>query len=320
MDSYNIIKKIGEGAYSKVYKCIDNSDKVYAMKVYKKDDFYENAGKCEIEILKQLKGNPYFPQLHEYFCKDRCIYLIQDYLSSNLEEKLVYHTYSVNSIRKIAKDILLGLQQLNRLDRPIIHGDLKPDNIMINRHNNVKLIDFSNAFYLDKYDRRRWSIFRTVCSFFKTYETPYIQAISYRAPEIILETDLVEKVDIWSLGCILVELFTGKILFDFDSNQDKLHMEAIFNMLGDDYSITGYVRYDVMEYFFEMNSYYDFYFKKSYKVSPNRTLESVLCESNIGRDKEDLSDFTDFLKCMLVINPMDRWTVDKLLEHDYLNL
>jgi len=49
-------------------------------------------------------------------------------------------------------------------------------------------------------------------------------------------------------------------------------------------------------------------------------LKNHIKESNIGRDKEDLSDFTDFLKCMLVINPKDRWTVDELLEHDYLNL
>ena len=48
-----------------------------------------------------------------------------------------------------------------------------------------------------------------------------------------LETEMVEKVDIWSLGCILAELYTGNILFDFESNQDKLHMEAIFNMLGE---------------------------------------------------------------------------------------
>jgi len=319
MDSYKIIRKIGEGVYSKVYKCTDKGDNVYAMKIYNKDDFYENAGKGEIEMLKQLSGHHYFPQLYDSFNIDGKIHIIQDYLSGNLEDKLVHHTYSVYALKEIAKDVLLGLQQLNRLDRPIIHGDLKPDNLMMS-DNDVKIIDFSNAFYLDKYDRRRWSILKTFYSFFKDSEPPYIQAIPYRAPEIILETEMVEKVDIWSLGCILIELYTGNILFDFESNQDKLHMEAIFNMLGEDYGITEYVRYDVMTYFFEMNSYYDFYFKKSYKVSPNRTLESVLCESNIGRDKEDLSDFTDFLKCMLVINPKDRWTVDELLEHDYLNL
>jgi len=319
MDSYKIIRKIGQGVYSKVYKCTDKGDNVYAMKVYNKDDFFESSGKKEIEFLKQLSGHHYFPQLYDSFNIDGKIHIIQDYLSGNLEDKLAHHTYSVYALKEIAKDVLLGLQQLNRLDRPIIHGDLKPDNLMMSG-NDVKIIDFSNAFYLDKYDRRRWNILKKFYSFFKDSEPPYIQAIPYRAPEIILETELIEKVDIWSLGCILVELYTGNILFDFESNQYKLHMEAIFNMLGDDYGITEYVRYDVMEYFFEMNSYYDFYFKKSYKISPNRTLESVLCESNIGRDKEDLSDFTDFLKCMLVINPIDRWTVDELLEHDYLKV
>ena len=319
MDSYKIIRKIGEGVYSKVYKCTDKGDNVYAMKIYNKDDFFESSGKKEIEFLKQLNGHHYFPQLYDSFNIDGKIHIIQDYLSGNLEDKLVQHTYSVYALKKIAKDVLLGLQQLNRPDRPIIHGDLKPDNLMMSG-NDVKIIDFSNAFYLDKYDRKRWGILKTFYSFFKDSEIPYIQAIPYRSPEIILETDLVEKVDIWSLGCILVELFTGNILFDFDTNQDKLHMEAIFNMLGEDYGITEYVRYDVMEYFFEMNSYYDFYFKKSYKVSPNRTLDSMLRENNIRKGNEDLSDFTDFLKCMLVINPIDRWTVDELLEHDYLKV
>ena len=318
MDSYNIIKKIGQGAYSNVYKCIDHSNKVYALKVYRKDEFYKNAGEFEIEILKQLKGCSYFPQLREYFCRQGSIYLIQDYLSCNLEEKLVYHTYSIQALKKIAKEILLGLQYLSRLKRPIIHGDLKLDNIMINGNNNIKIIDFSNAFYLDKFDRKRWSLFKTISSFFQTSETPYIQAIPYRAPEIILETDLVEKVDIWSVGCILAELFTGNILFDFHNNQDKLHLEAIFNMIGEDYSITEYVTNNIIDFFFEIDSNHDFYLKKSYKVSPNRTLESVLRESTIGKRKEDLSNFIDFLKCMLVINPIDRWSIDELLEHDYL--
>jgi dual-specificity kinase len=319
MKPYKIINKIGEGVYSRVYKCTDTTGKVYAMKIYNKDDFFESSGKKEIEFLKQLNGHHYFPQLYDSFNIDGKIHIIQDYLSGNLEDKLTHHTYSVYALKKISKDVLLGLQQLNRPDRPIIHGDLKPDNLMMSG-NDVKIIDFSNAFYLDKYDRKRWGILKTFYSFFKDSEIPYIQAIPYRSPEIILETDLVEKVDIWSLGCILVELFTGNILFDFDTNQDKLHMEAIFNMLGEDYGITEYVRYDVMEYFFEMNSYYDFYFKKSYKVSPNRTLDSILRENNIRKGKEDLSDFTDFLKCMLVINPIDRWTVDELLEHDYLKV
>ena len=93
MKPYKIINKIGEGVYSRVYKCTDTTGKVYAMKIYNKDDFFESSGKKEIEFLKQLNGHHYFPQLYDSFNIDGKIHIIQDYLSGNLEDKLTHHTY-----------------------------------------------------------------------------------------------------------------------------------------------------------------------------------------------------------------------------------
>jgi serine/threonine protein kinase len=83
----------------------------------------------------------------------------------------------------------------------IIHCDLKPENILIKSYSkcDVKLIDFGS-------------------SCFKTdHLTSYIQSRSYRAPEVMLGLPYDAKIDIWSFGCIVSELFTGRVLFQNDS-------------------------------------------------------------------------------------------------------
>ena len=87
----------------------------------------------------------------------------------------------------------------------------KPENILIESLATckVKVIDYGNAY--PHHDQR--------CS--------YVQSRAYRAPEVVLGLPYSPKVDMWSLGCILMELFTGKLLFDNRSVQARrLHMPA----------------------------------------------------------------------------------------------
>ena len=88
----------------------------------------------------------------------------------------------------------------------------KPENILISSLTDckVKVIDYGNAYL--HHDQR--------CS--------YVQSRAYRAPEVVLGLAYSPKVDMWSLGCILMELFTGKLLFDNRSVQARrLHMPAL---------------------------------------------------------------------------------------------
>jgi serine/threonine protein kinase len=83
----------------------------------------------------------------------------------------------------------------------LIHSDLKPENILIKSFTKceVKVIDFGSSCYeTDKL-------------------TSYVQSRSYRAPEVILGYHYSTKIDIWSVGCIAFELWTGRVLFVNDS-------------------------------------------------------------------------------------------------------
>ena len=154
-----------------------------------------------------------------------------------------------------------------------------------------------------------------VWSSYKNTEPPYLQARQYRAPEIILEIEYINKIDLWSIGCILVELFTGNILFN--TNNEKDHIEMIYNLVGEDTNIWKYVSKNVL------NKYYkcyngEYYYKKTYSISPNRTLESIIHNFNINN--EQVSEFIKFLKCLFVINPINRLSIDELIHHPFINL
>jgi dual specificity tyrosine-phosphorylation-regulated kinase 2/3/4 len=91
-------------------------------------------------------------------------------------------------------------------DLKLIHCDLKPENILIKSYSRceIKVIDFGSSCFIHD------------------HLSSYVQSRSYRAPEVILGCRYDYKIDIWSLGCILAELFTGYVLFQNDSVQGLL--------------------------------------------------------------------------------------------------
>lgn len=138
-------------------------------------------------------------------------------LSLNLYELLKNTQFggvSLNLIRKFAKQVLKALAFLARKDVDIIHCDLKPENILL-RHpkkSGVKVIDFGSSCHSNK---RMYS---------------YIQSRFYRSPEVMLGLPYTVSIDMWSLGCILVEMHTGEPLFSGSDQFDQ--MQKIVKILG----------------------------------------------------------------------------------------
>jgi dual specificity tyrosine-phosphorylation-regulated kinase 1 len=130
-------------------------------------------------------------------------------LSLNLYE-LLKNTHfagvSLNLIRKFAKQILKALAYLARPDIDVIHCDLKPENILLRhpKRSGIKVIDFGSSCNSSK---RMYS---------------YIQSRFYRSPEVMLGLPYSVAIDIWSLGCILVEMHTGEPLFSGTDQFDQM--------------------------------------------------------------------------------------------------
>ena len=143
--------------------------------------------------------------------------LVFEMLSLNLYELLKNTQFggvSLNLIRKFAKQVLKALAFLARKDVDIIHCDLKPENILL-RHpkkSGVKVIDFGSSCHSNK---RMYS---------------YIQSRFYRSPEVMLGLPYTVSIDMWSLGCILVEMHTGEPLFSGSDQFDQ--MQKIVKVLG----------------------------------------------------------------------------------------
>ncbi|KAL8707120.1 MAG: hypothetical protein Q9220_007797 [cf. Caloplaca sp. 1 TL-2023] len=105
--------------------------------------------------------------------------------------------------------MFLGLSPLRRCN--LLHADLKPDNVLINEsHNVLKVYDLGSSSDASENE-----------------VTPYLVSRFYRAPEIILGVPFDFAIDVWSIGCTLFELYTGRILFTGRSNNQMLRAMLI---------------------------------------------------------------------------------------------
>lgn len=150
-------------------------------------------------------------KLYDYFYHKEHLFLVTEILKDNLYEfykyiidKKLESYFTIQRIQSIAKQALIGLEYIHSLK--VIHCDLKPENILIRSisKGQIKIIDFGSSCFLHD------------------HLSNYMQSRSYRAPEVILGLSYDYKIDIWSLGCILAELWTGNVLFQNDSIQSYL--------------------------------------------------------------------------------------------------
>ena len=212
---YTIIEKIGKGSFGQVVKAWDREDKKeVAIKIIKSKRPFTVQAKTEIQLLKFLsdkdpddESNIVRLVNHFFYRNHQC--LVFEMLSLNLYELLKntnFRGVSLNLIRKFCKQILHSLRYLSREDVRIIHCDLKPENILLRspRRSAVKVIDFGSSC---RESKRMYS---------------YIQSRFYRSPEVMLGVPYGCEIDMWSLGCILVEMHTGEPLFAGSEQKDQM--------------------------------------------------------------------------------------------------
>lgn len=210
---YEVLKIIGKGTFGVVLQAYDHkTHESVALKVIRNQARFHTQAKEEIKILTKLldhDADDKFNVVHMYnnftFRNHTCI--VFELLSLNLYElsrKNSFHGFTLSLIRRFTYSIVRCLEALSRFD--IIHCDLKPENILLKQQNRsgIKVIDFGSSCFSNKRIHT------------------YIQSRYYRSPEVILCGKYGPSIDMWSLGCILVELYIGRPLLDGENEADQM--------------------------------------------------------------------------------------------------
>ncbi|TWU72484.1 hypothetical protein ED733_000904 [Metarhizium rileyi] len=210
---YEVVDVLGKGSFGQVVRCIDHKLGVLvAIKIIRNKKRFHQQALVEVNILQKLREwdpkNKHsmvnFTQSF-YFRGHLCI--STELLDMNLYEFIKAHSFrgfSLRIIRRFTKQILSSLVLLKQ--RKVIHCDLKPENILLRHplHSEIKVIDFGSSCFEHE----------------KVYT--YIQSRFYRSPEVILGMTYGMPIDMWSVGCILAELYTGVPIFPGENEQEQL--------------------------------------------------------------------------------------------------
>lgn len=219
---YLILDVLGQGTFGQVVKCQNlRTQEVVAVKVIKNKTAYFNQSMMEVSVLDLLNqkldknDDHHLLRLKDTFIHRQHLCLCFELLSVNLYELIKQNQFrglSTTLVRVFAQQLLNGLTLLNKAR--LIHCDLKPENILLKNLESpiIKIIDFGSA-----------------CDERQTVYT-YIQSRFYRSPEVLLGLPYSSAIDMWSLGCIVVELFLGLPLFPGSSEYNQV--SRITEMLG----------------------------------------------------------------------------------------
>ncbi|XP_053742425.1 homeodomain-interacting protein kinase 3-like isoform X2 [Synchiropus splendidus] len=214
-NSYEVLEFLGRGTFGQVVKCWKRgTSEVVAIKILKNHPSYARQGQIEVEILARLSSENadehHVVRALECFQHHSHTCLVFEMLEQNLYDFLKQNKFSplpLKIIRPILLQVATALKKLKSLG--LIHADLKPENIMLvdpsRQPYRVKVIDFGSASHVSK----------AVCS-------TYLQSRYYRAPEIILGLPFSEAIDMWSLGCVIAELFLGWPLYPGALEYDQI--------------------------------------------------------------------------------------------------
>ncbi|ORY28644.1 kinase-like domain-containing protein [Naematelia encephala] len=221
---YQVTINLGKGMFSavvkaKVLKAVDQErrqdvvGKEVAIKVIRSQESMYVAGRKEAGILKKLndadpEDKKHIVRLDRTFEHRGHLCIVTESLSMNLRDVIKRFGKDVGlnmrAVRAYAHQMFLALSLMRKCS--IVHADIKPDNILVTENKaTLKVCDLGSASEVSDGEI-----------------TPYLVSRFYRAPEIILGLPFDMAIDVWSVGCTLYELYTGKILFPGRSNNQML--------------------------------------------------------------------------------------------------
>jgi serine/threonine protein kinase len=286
-DRYVRLDKLGEGTYSTVYKAQDTVTKeIVALKCIRNvggRDGIRSTILRQISILSSL-SHPNLLQLKDVIVMPKEICLITEYLECDLRMGLrrARSAFRPELVCSYGYQMLSGVVALHT--RGIMHRDLSPDHILLDRDGILKIGDFAFSRYFTLPARPY---------------TPDIGAMWYRAPEQLFgEQRYDSAIDTWAVACIIVEMSTGRPLFTGDSHIDQMHKIC---------AVLGTPAKNLLPLFHEMTSQY------GRRVTyPKLDLQKVV-------ETDDLQ-LVDLLEKMFRFDPSQRITPQDAIYHPYFEI
>ncbi|CAG9317330.1 unnamed protein product [Blepharisma stoltei] len=296
---YEIIKKIGSGSFGQVFKCFDHkANNFVAIKILKRHFQFRKIGNDEAKLLGFLNSldqsnSKYIIKIQKRFDFRGHVCLSQELLGDNLYQFIQSNNgkLNLNTIKIITKQLLIALNHIH--DNMIIHCDLKPENILFKNQENldIKLIDFGSS-----------------CKINEGAFGAYMQSRYYRAPEVVLRLNLYTAIDMWSLGCVIVELHTGLPLFPARDQNDLLNL--IMCTIGTPSAEFLRKVKDESKCFAGNKEFLEL-FERRNKKPTSKCIENIL-------DNCD-EEFVDFVKKCIVWDPELRITAKEGLYHSWIS-
>ncbi|KAM9205167.1 mitogen-activated protein kinase 12 [Mergus octosetaceus] len=211
-DRYRDLQPVGSGAYGAVCSAVDGrtGTKVAIKKLYRpfQSELFAKRAYRELRLLKHMKHENVIGIL-DVFTPDVTLekfndfYLVMPFMGTDLSKIMKHEKLTEDRIQFLVYQMLKGLKYIH--SSGIIHRDLKPGNLAVNEDCELKILDFGLARHTD------------------SEMTGYVVTRWYRAPEVILNwMHYTQTVDIWSVGCIMAEMITGRPLFKGNDHLDQL--------------------------------------------------------------------------------------------------
>ncbi|XP_033751772.1 homeodomain-interacting protein kinase 2-like isoform X2 [Pecten maximus] len=334
-NTYEVLEFLGRGTFGQVVKCWKKgTNEIVAIKILKNHPSYARQGQIEVSILTRLSHENAdefnFVRAFECFQHKNHTCLVFEMLEQNLYDFLKQNKFQplpLKYIRPITQQVLTALLKLKSLH--LIHADLKPENIMlvdpVRFPYRVKVIDFGSASHVSK----------AVCS-------TYLQSRYYRAPEILLGLPFCEAIDMWSLGCVIAELFLGWPLYPGSSEYDQIRYVSQTQGLPAEHMLSAATK--TTRFFIRENtdSNYPFWRLKTpeeheaeTKIKSKEARKYIfnclddMAQINVPTDLEgsellaekiDRKEFIDLLKRMLTLDQERRIMPGEALNHPFATM